>query len=1199
MRDDTVVIDIVAQVTDDTATGAASATKNVSKLEESMKRVHNEGQKLQKMSKLQMTATLIDKASKGISAVWNKGREIAGKLWSVTVSVIDKVTAPIRGMISKIGDLIGIAGIASAALGGLTVANALSANAASARYSAQFATVAKNVGIDEIGQASILRHAQNLSNTTMYGGSEWTAAAAEFATYISDPRAIEQMMDVLGDYAAGMSGGVELTAEQLVDYATQLGKLLNAEDAMFDGIKKKGFTVSEAQEEILKTSLTSDLEKSAVAMEIIQESWGGLAREMAATPLGKMAKIKNQWSDILSTLGAKLQPAASKFFDMLEARLPGIGSLLTRGADSLNNLFERILPGVERGLDNAIRGIERFGRKISGIVQSPEFQEATLFGKVKILWDEIITKPFVDWWETKGRQVFIDKAADIGRGIGSGITRGLLALLGFQNSDALADGKSIGGSFIDGFVEGFDTEKIWEALKTWADEHKALVAGLGTVLGVKLVGGIIGAVSRAKSTFDNLFGGRGGTTGASGGIPTMSTANMTVPANIVNVYGNMVNNAGGRMPNVPVTGVPRLPQLPGGGGQLALPGAAGAAGAAKGLTSATGWLGKLLQLGSTSSVIGANGTLLAVKGGVGGMLGGLGGALGTGATTAAGAAAAGLAGGVGILGGLIGVGKGIWDIFQGSKIEDDKDRKTRIAQGASGIGMVGAGAGIGAAIGSVVPVVGTAIGAAVGAGIGGIASLFTSGAIGKAISDWTDEGGWMNNFGKAWMAGVGVIGDFFTKTIPETFSKVFEGAKQFFTQTIPAAVGNVGNAIKGFFTETIPEKWNELWTGVGNFFTKTVPYALGYAVGKIQIFFTETIPRVFGSLWDGVMTFFTQTIPAALSTIGTALATFFTQTIPEFFGNIWRGVAGFFTETIPAALSVVGAALATFFTETVPAFFGSVWDGITGFFTETIPAALTVVGEALGTFFMETVPEFFGTVWEGISTFFTETIPEALETVGAALKTFFTETIPNFFGNLWSGVTRLVTETIPAAAQQIGSSISNFFTQSIPQFFGSVWDKVKGFFGGIGEQFSAGYEAATATPHAQGGYFTSPHKGLVAEDGPEFIIPVGGSRRKRGLALWEQAGRMLGVRTYADGGLVGAEPATAATASSGAVVVPVTIDNVTFEVNFEGGSAFDEETIIQVLKANVKNLTDEIAQSIALSLQQVFANLPRAAEGAY
>ncbi len=135
--------------------------------------------------------------------------------------------------------------------------------------------------------------------------------------------------------------------------------------------------------------------------------------------------------------------------------------------------------------------------------------------------------------------------------------------------------------------------------------------------------------------------------------------------------------------------------------------------------------------------------------------------------------------------------------------------------------------------------------------------------------------------------------------------------------------------------------------------------------------------------------------------------------------------------------------------------------------------------------------------------------------------------------------------------------------------------------------------------------------GLVAEDGPEAIIPLGSKRRSRGVELWERAGELLGVKPYAEGGIVGlidegtdvgsavasfrTESQHKATPTG--IAVPVTIQNVTFEVKLEGNTGeIEADTLVELIKKNVASLTDEIARQIALSLRQVFANMPMAVE---
>lgn len=176
--------------------------------------------------------------------------------------------------------------------------------------------------------------------------------------------------------------------------------------------------------------------------------------------------------------------------------------------------------------------------------------------------------------------------------------------------------------------------------------------------------------------------------------------------------------------------------------------------------------------------------------------------------------------------------------------------------------------------------------------------------------------------------------------------------------------------------------------------------------------------------------------------------------------------------------------------------------------------------------------------------------------------------------------------------------------------------------------------------HAEGGVLTRPHLGLVAEDGPEAIIPLSGKRRERGISLWEQAGELLGVRPYAEGGICGLPRSefTAVTRDAGiadkqsgitetanekpapygnggpgqtplpewelpspdrysdpagGMIVPVTIENLTIEINVNGGGAQDPQELAALIKETVGGMTDEIAYQLAIAIQQAFANLPR------
>lgn len=54
-------------------------------------------------------------------------------------------------------------------------------------------------------------------------------------------------------------------------------------------------------------------------------------------------------------------------------------------------------------------------------------------------------------------------------------------------------------------------------------------------------------------------------------------------------------------------------------------------------------------------------------------------------------------------------------------------------------------------------------------------------------------------------------------------------------------------------------------------------------------------------------------------------------------------------------------------------------------------------------------------------------------------------------------------------------------------------------------------DVVVGAAHAEGGILYQPHLGLVAEDGPEAVIPLSSARRARGIKLWQEAGQMMGL----------------------------------------------------------------------------------------
>lgn len=174
---------------------------------------------------------------------------------------------------------------------------------------------------------------------------------------------------------------------------------------------------------------------------------------------------------------------------------------------------------------------------------------------------------------------------------------------------------------------------------------------------------------------------------------------------------------------------------------------------------------------------------------------------------------------------------------------------------------------------------------------------------------------------------------------------------------------------------------------------------------------------------------------------------------------------------------------------------------------------------------------------------------------------------------------------------------------------------------------------------AEGRYVDGPLLSVVGEDGPEYIVPVGAKHRERGLELWAQAGKALGVMgngdgipAFADGGLIGADeneiatpfekarkapdtsnnggegsypnnstPVTIEAANSaiqspqtqsGAQSIPVSV-NVTMNPTVTiDGNGMDEDGIFEVLKNRIREMADDLADEVGERLSEIFSNMP-------
>lgn len=123
-------------------------------------------------------------------------------------------------------------------------------------------------------------------------------------------------------------------------------------------------------------------------------------------------------------------------------------------------------------------------------------------------------------------------------------------------------------------------------------------------------------------------------------------------------------------------------------------------------------------------------------------------------------------------------------------------------------------------------------------------------------------------------------------------------------------------------------------------------------------------------------------------------------------------------------------------------------------------------------------------------------------------------------------------------------------------------------------------------------YVTGPLLSWVGEDGPEAIIPLGSKRRDRGGGPrgYRQDVSVLGVKEYADGGMIGNVPLSGDSADSssgssgssgdkGQIVVNM---NPVFNINGDGGN-----DTVNSIKEKLKELINEMSENWHHSLNRM------------
>lgn len=472
---------------------------------------------------------LTDKASSGLGKIKSGIKAITGRAWKMTVGVVDHATRPLRKLFNFATSLKGI--MTGVLLGGASQKFLQMPAALADSYTKAMIGYENMLGSKDDAK-SFMKDVENYAIKTPFGTQAVVSATQSMMRMgVSDKDSVFKDLTAIGDAVSATGGGADAIAGITLAFSQMAAKgkvsseELNqlaergvmAKDYLLQGLQAKGISVSNWGD-VEKLTRNGSLD-SRTAIGMILEGMKNdtnIAGAMERNANETLSGIKEQIADTFETNIFKRWGLG-----LTDAMKPRLGKLL-EWLDDNNDKIKEIGDNLYDLGSTIVNGIFDFGggifENIQDMMAMPEWAEAGLVGKARIVFDEIVVDPIKEWWLSTG----IGSAQTVGDGIWDAIKAGTMKGL-----------SEIGSSFKD----------IFTGEATGGDY---LVAGLAAMFGIKQAGKLGGLLSGAKN------------------IPIIGD----MMPDFLGGGGDMTISAGAVYINGPLGGTPGLP----GEAPIALPG---------------------------------------------------------------------------------------------------------------------------------------------------------------------------------------------------------------------------------------------------------------------------------------------------------------------------------------------------------------------------------------------------------------------------------------------------------------------------------------------------------------------------------------------------------------------------------------------------------------------------------------------------
>ncbi len=451
--------------------GDSETRTKLSTLDRYFEQTQNRANILNKMS-VSPTAKIVDKATSRIEKINSSLNRINKIVASPTIKIKDKISGGlnvIRGGINKTiaaatslqGVLLGVGGTWAGIIKPMQIAGNF-----------EQTQIAFDTMLHSSKKANdFLSQAQNMANNTPFEFPQLADASKKMLAFGWDVKSILPDLTTIGNTASGLGLGAEGINEITLALGQMKAKGRVQGDEMLQ-LTEAGVPATKILQEQL--GLTADqvanignqglsADKAIKALLTgMDKRFGGMMQNQAKTALGLVSTLKDTFENKLMNpwgqgLWSGIKPGLSKVTDWLDKN--------DKKVTELGSLFKKAGQNVSSFIGG---GLEKAQQRLSQLMDSKQWKNADLGGKITLTWDKVIAEPFSSWWNGSGRPKINKVAGDIGSAIGGtiggGITSFLDALGGKDSKKTGSAGGTAGTAFTNGFLEAFDTGKIVDKL---------------------------------------------------------------------------------------------------------------------------------------------------------------------------------------------------------------------------------------------------------------------------------------------------------------------------------------------------------------------------------------------------------------------------------------------------------------------------------------------------------------------------------------------------------------------------------------------------------------------------------------------------------------------------------------------------------------------------------------------------------------